>query len=483
MWPRSDGRSRHERNSVRPNVKQRAAIYARQSITRDGSASLSTQVDACRDAAKRLNVTVVAELVEAPSTSGYRNRGRSRPKFRELLDLIRAGEVDCVIAYKTDRLSRGGGPGWAPLVEAFEAAGRDPDRAVATADGWVSEFEIGIRSAMDREESKKTSDRMLDVRRREALAGIPRIAGRRPFGYELDMSKTIPTEAKLIREAARRVLAGESVWSICKDWNDRKVATVTGRPWTVTTLTSILRSGRIAGLREHRGDVVGKGQWPHIIQPEQRDRLVAALAPKRDAGSRARSYPLVGILRCGRCDGPLRSLVRENGGRSYACRSGPGLDGCGGIRIQADAVEDHVRDFVCGMLADPETRSVLASLASESEDDDRSITEELRTIEAKRQRLIDLYTDGDIKRADYRRRMTDLDDAAGQLEGQLERRGGARVLADVPRTYSKLVSAWDARGIEYQRRLITALLHPIVVSPATRGRVFDPDRLAIEPIA
>lgn len=26
-------------------------------------------------------------------------------------------------------------------------------------DGWVSEFEIGIRSAMDREESKKTSDR------------------------------------------------------------------------------------------------------------------------------------------------------------------------------------------------------------------------------------------------------------------------------------------------------------------------------------
>jgi hypothetical protein len=61
-----------------------------------------------------------------------------------------------VIAYKTDRLSRGGGPGWAPLVDAFEAAGRDPDKAVATTDGWVSDFEIGIRSAMDREESKKT---------------------------------------------------------------------------------------------------------------------------------------------------------------------------------------------------------------------------------------------------------------------------------------------------------------------------------------
>ncbi len=157
----------------------RAAIYARQSITREGSASLDVQVEACRAAATRLKVDVIVELVEAPSTSGYRNRGRNRPKFQALLDLIRAGEVDCVVAYKTDRLSRGGGPGWAPLVDAFEAAGRDPDRTVATTDGWVSEFEIGIRSAMDREESKKTSDRMLAVRaaRRKMASLASLVAG------------------------------------------------------------------------------------------------------------------------------------------------------------------------------------------------------------------------------------------------------------------------------------------------------------------
>lgn len=82
-------------------VRRRAGVYARQSITRDGSASLDVQIEACRGAAKRLKVDVVVELVEPPSTSGYQNRGRSRPKFGELLELIRAGEVDCVIAYKT----------------------------------------------------------------------------------------------------------------------------------------------------------------------------------------------------------------------------------------------------------------------------------------------------------------------------------------------------------------------------------------------
>ena len=146
-------------------MTDRGAIYARQSVTRPskgktevligGSVSLDEQVRQCRDAAPRLGIDIVVDLVEKPSTSGYKERGRNRPEFKELLEHIRTGRIDCVIAYKTDRLSRGGGPGWAPLLEAFEQAGRDLDRAVATPGGWVSEFEIGIRATMDREESKR----------------------------------------------------------------------------------------------------------------------------------------------------------------------------------------------------------------------------------------------------------------------------------------------------------------------------------------
>ena len=83
-----------------------------------------------------------------------------------------------------------------PLVDAFEDAGRDPDKTVATTDGWVSEFEfeIGTRLAMDREESKRTSDRMLAVRAREAREGVPRIAGRRAYGWNYDMTEHVPEE-------------------------------------------------------------------------------------------------------------------------------------------------------------------------------------------------------------------------------------------------------------------------------------------------
>src|SRR5436190_9938907 len=97
---------------------RRAAIYARQSRTRDGSESRALQVDACREAAARLGLEVVVELVEPPSTSGFKNRGRGRAKFAELLRLLSGGDIDAVLVYKTDRLSRGGGPGWAPLLDA-----------------------------------------------------------------------------------------------------------------------------------------------------------------------------------------------------------------------------------------------------------------------------------------------------------------------------------------------------------------------------
>jgi hypothetical protein len=64
-----------------------AAGYVRQSETRDGSESIPLQIDIIKAAAPRLGLDLVTILVEPPSTSGYKNRGRDRAKWRELLVL------------------------------------------------------------------------------------------------------------------------------------------------------------------------------------------------------------------------------------------------------------------------------------------------------------------------------------------------------------------------------------------------------------
>src|SRR5690606_15019329 len=120
----------------------------------------------------------------------------------------------------------------------------------------------------------------------------------------------------------------------------------------------------------------------------------------------------------------------------------------------------------------------------DEDEGDGTLLEALREIDERRQRLIDLYTDGDIDRASFRTRKDRLDDEAREVETRIASRTGTRVLAEVPGTYEELIAAWDDRGIDFQRRLIEALLHPIIVNPArSRKRAFDPGRLEIEPKA
>ena len=143
--------------------------------------------------------------------------------------MIRTGQANCVVAYKTDRLSRGGGPGWAPLLDAAEVAGLDLDRFVLIAgSGFMSEFEIGIRATMDREESRKASERLCDMKERMAADGRPSGGGNRGFGYARDGMTVLEAEAAMIKDAAARFLAGDSLSSICRGWNHDGLTTSIG---------------------------------------------------------------------------------------------------------------------------------------------------------------------------------------------------------------------------------------------------------------
>jgi len=469
-------------------MPQHAALYVRQSQTEDGSMSMDIQLDACRDTAIRFGVEARYELCERPSTSGYKNRGRDRPQFLRLLEFIEAGEVDCVVTYKSDRLSRGGGPGWAPLINAVEAAGLDMNRFVLSPDGWLSEFEIGLRAAMDREESLKTSSRMQHVRAREAREGKPRV-GCRAYGYEYSKVTKVMSisvaEADTVRECTRRVLDGESVYSVVRNLNDRRVSTASGGRWKTSTLLGVLRSPRLAGLRSHLGEVVAKGEWDAIISEDEHHRLLAVTANRQSHGSKraARTFPLVGFLVCGRCGMPLRSIVsaaKESQRRRYVCKSGE-LGGCGGIQIKAEFVEDAVRDYVVGTIANPGLRDrLIGAVPAPDNTIQRDALAELQRIALARQRLTDLAVDGTITAGEVRRKTLELNHHAAQAERCLADLPGTRALSQLPLSAEELLTEWAARGIDYQRHLVGLLIDNITVNPAQRagpGRL-DPTRLA-----
>jgi Recombinase/Recombinase zinc beta ribbon domain len=149
-------------------------------------------------------------------------------------------------------------------------------------------------------------------------------------------------EAAVIREAARRVLAGEAVRVVARDLNTRGIITVAGKAWTTDSLTRVLIAARISGRREYipietyngatrpkTGEITAENTWPAIITPAQSGRLRALLtAPGRGHtnGHAARTYLLSGVFRCGLCGHPMYGRV-HNGKPRYQCIKDPGRPG------------------------------------------------------------------------------------------------------------------------------------------------------------
>src|SRR5262249_59575815 len=104
-----------------------------------------------------------------------------------------------------------------------------------------------IHGAVARKESDDKSRRIR--RKHEELAAAGRVSGggTRPFGYEADKRTLRPDEAEVIRECARRVLAGDSLRALCLDLNERAIPTATGKAGTSQTLRRVLMAARVHG--------------------------------------------------------------------------------------------------------------------------------------------------------------------------------------------------------------------------------------------
>jgi len=84
----------------------RYAIYARKSTEGEERQvrSLGDQVVECNNLAKRLNIQVLEKNIITESESA--KEPDIRPKFRKLLEDLKAGRIDGIIAWHPDRLAR-----------------------------------------------------------------------------------------------------------------------------------------------------------------------------------------------------------------------------------------------------------------------------------------------------------------------------------------------------------------------------------------
>lgn len=161
-----------------------------------------------------------------------------------------------------------------------------------------------------------------------------------------------------------------------------------------------------------------------IIPPEEWDALQR---PKRvyTAHKHKGEYFFTGMVKCAVCGSTMRGLCSDDKYHMYNCRSG-----CR-VCITQRELEQKVLDMIAPEL---ERYKVIVR---QRKTDNRRIENEKKKLTEKRRRLIDLYTDGMIDRAEYDRRRKEIEDRLVDLEPAPEL---PEIKTDFATMYAKLTS-------------------------------------------
>ncbi len=95
----------------------------------------------------------------------------------------------------------------------------------------------------------------------------------------------LESEAAEVHQAVETMLAGGSVRRIAADMTARGVVTTAGGPWRPTQLRRLLSNPRYAAQRVHRGEIVGVGRWPAVVDLDDWRALQGLLADPSPSSS------------------------------------------------------------------------------------------------------------------------------------------------------------------------------------------------------
>ena len=357
--------------------------------------------------------------------SASRFATKAREAFQDLLDDLRNGafDADVLVLWESSRGSRRLDE-WATLIDLcskrnvhiFVTTHRhlyDPgnarDRRSLGEDAVDSEYESG-----------KTSERIQRHVRDAAKAGKPhgknlygyrRVYRPGPSGPELDYIEEHPDQAPIVREAAERVLAGETFYTVAKSFNARGIPP--RRPsfeehrahlgWTPPAVKQMLTVPAYAAKRVHRGEIVADAVWPELIDFATWTKLQAVISPpeRKRTNDWVATHLLTGIAVCAVCGSGLR-LGKQNLGKrkdadgnplprpidehgkelpyptyhSYVCSGTPGKTGFH-VAMKKEKLDVLVTEAVLARLERPDFLAHVGTETGETDAERQALIDEI----------------------------------------------------------------------------------------------------------
>jgi len=277
----------------------RCAIYARKS-TDEGLDSDFNSLDNQRERAEAY-IHSQADWVALPERyddGGYSGATTERPALQRLLADMEAGRVDCVVVYRTDRLSRSI-LDFLRLLERIEAAGV---AYVSVTESFSTRTPAGRLMLHLLLSFAEYERELVSERTRHKIAGAKRkgrwCGGTPILGYDIDPAGgrlvINEPEAERVRGIFQLYLRHDGLIPTVKEvnqrgwtskrWVSRKGVHHGGTPFLKNTLHHMLTNATYAGKVRYQGDVYD-GEHDAIIDEELWKKVQAKLKTNGNGGN------------------------------------------------------------------------------------------------------------------------------------------------------------------------------------------------------
>jgi len=487
----------------------RCAIYTRKS-TDEGLDRDFTTLDNQRQTAeefiqKRQDQGWTA-LPDRYDDGGYSGARADRPALQRLLREAADGKIDCVVAYKSDRLSRSLLDS-ARILEHLKRHGVKfvsvtEGTDVSTPGGRMHQNMLLLVAEYERELiSERTRDKMHAARRRGKWTG-----GMVPLGYDVapEGGKLLinKAEADQVRAIFNLFLERQSLVGTSqelnrrglnrKSWTTRKGVTREGGTWDRVTLRRVLTDPVYTGKMKLGGEVF-QGEHEVIVPKGSLEKVQALLKGNgRDGNSGARNRSgaiLRGLLRCAACDSAMTPSYTKKDNRLYryyTCSKAMkrGHDTCPTKSVPAAKVEKFVVDQIRAIGKDPnlcrETfQQALAQVVAQRrglKGEAKRIAGETGKAREEVDRLVGAVSEASngareallaaLEKA--QQRLTTLENRAEEIRGQENSLKGCQVDEDeVARTLAAFDPIWDVLHTPEKERILRLLIEQVTYDGRT----------------
>lgn len=287
------------------------AIYARKSTESEDRQvqSIEAQLHELRKIAERDGLTVARVFKESKSAK----TPYQREKFAEMVKLINSGQVNGVLCWQINRLSRN--PAESGMLQQLLQ-----DEKIKRIRTYDRTYEPDDNAVIFSVEGAIANQFIMDLRKnvKRGIAAKIRgggISGLAMAGYMNDrLNKTIvpdPVRYPVIRKAWDMMLTGEySVPEVLKALNEWGYTTpkhkkIGGGPLSRNGLYNIFKNPRYAGWipdPQVPGEFVKKVSYPSMVTVEEYDKVQQLLGDKgRPRLSQSKRFAVRGLIRCAEC--------------------------------------------------------------------------------------------------------------------------------------------------------------------------------------